>query len=179
MFALIIILILDDNDAPSQSEQPVEETPTIVAEPIEDKKANRRMEIIGLAKASEGVKLINPFAVDLPKPPPKPVPKPLIIPIETVPLPLPSDIDMPTELDIDQIDKEPVPSVTLTLKGTAISDDKKFAVVNRGCSDDGVEHLLLKIGDAVDGRKVIDIGRDFVEFDDGVRLELFRVNDDG
>ena len=78
----------------------------------------------------------------------------------------------------------------MTLKGTAIGDNKKIAVVNRevigGKVDEEsgaqagrrIEHRLLKIGDAVDGRKVVDIGKNFVEFDDGERLELPKVQTD-
>ena len=80
----------------------------------------------------------------------------------------------------------------LTLQGTAIGDDKKFAVVhrevvsNKNKSDaaseergkNHVENRLLKIGETIDGREVVDIGRDYVEFDDGGRLELTRVHND-
>ena len=80
----------------------------------------------------------------------------------------------------------------LTLKGTAISDDKKLAVVRREVvtsnnkSDDQPddrsnsqpENRLLKIGEAIDGRKVVDIGKDYVAFEDGERLELPRISND-
>ena len=177
MFALMTVMIFDDNESAPQAEPSVEEAPTVTAEPPVKAK-DRRTEIIGLAKASEGVKLINPFAVELPKPPPEPV---IVLPPPRTPPSAP--------IITDKISKPKPLRVMLTLKGTAISDDKKFAVVNRRVisskensdaqTDERTEHRLLKIGETIDGREVVDIGKDYVEFDDGDRLELphFRSDD--
>ncbi len=180
MAVLVIFLILDD----SQSDPPnqlVEETPTVESEPSVEP-IDRRTEIIGLARAAEDAPLINPFAVDLPKPPP--APEPVIIPVAAPPPPPPLSIHDKKILP----PPEPAPHIMLTLKGTAISDDKKIAVVHREFvtpkssadeqSDRRVENRLLKIGEEIDGRKVVDIGKNFVAFDDGARLELPRIQSD-
>lgn len=188
MAVLVIFLAFDDSqvDPPTQlveDDPSIEESePTPTVEPID-----RRTEIIGLARASEDVQLINPFAVDLPKPPPEP----LIIPISTPTPPPPPPLSTLEKRNVPPPKPEPASKVMLTLKGTAIGDDKKIAVVNRevvnGKVDDEsgdqsgrrIEHRLLKIGDALDGRKVVDIGKNFVAFDDGERLELPQVQTDG
>ena len=183
MAVLIIFLVLDDVPIDPPTEL-VEEESLVEEEPTPVERIDRRTEIIGLARASEDVQLINPFAVDLPKPPPEP----LIIPITTPAPPPPPPL---STLDKRGVPKpEPTSKVMLTLKGTAIGDNKKIAVVNRevigGKVDEEsgaqagrrIEHRLLKIGDAVDGRKVVDIGKNFVEFDDGERLELPKVQTD-
>lgn len=185
MAVLVIFLALDD----TQSEPPIE---LVEEEPIDESEppppvepSDRRTEIIGLAHASEDVQLINPFAVDLPKPPPEP----LIIPVSTPAPPPPPPLSTLEKRNASK--PEPTSKVLLTLKGTAIGEDKKIAVVNRevvsGKVDDEsgaqssrrIEHRLLKIGDALDGRKVVDIGKTFVAFDDGERLELPKVQIDG
>ena len=187
MIGLLIVVFVDDAETVSKStvivEKPLEEESRGVE--ISDPKSDRRAEIIGLARASEDVKLINPFAVDLPKPPPEPI----VIPI-TAPPPPPKLSAPPLESkqfekkSIEKITSAPIaPRILLTLKGTAISDEKKIAVVHREIvtaksdekSGGSVENRLLKIGEVLDGRTVVDIGRDFVAFDDGERLELSRI----
>ncbi|MBQ9480333.1 MAG: hypothetical protein IJU71_12385 [Selenomonadaceae bacterium] len=187
LFVCLIILALDNEEAPPPAAQLVEDEPaTAPVKPVE--RIDRRTEIIGLARASEDVELINPFAVDLPKPPPEP----LIVPI-TAPPPPPRLSVPPSTVESKSFEPpEPPLRVMLTLKGTAISDDKKLAVVRREVvtsnnkSDDQPddrsnsqpENRLLKIGEAIDGRKVVDIGKDYVAFEDGERLELPRFSND-
>ena len=181
LFGLLTVVIFDGAEPVRESS--VEEVP-ITSEPRVEKKSmpvkDRRTEIIGLAKASEDVKLINPFAVDLPKPPPEPI----IIPIASPPPPPPTTLKPKPALEkksIEKLESPPsAPRVMLTLKGTAISDDKKIAVVHREIvstedKSGNVESRLLKIGESLDGRKVVDIGKNFVEFEDGKRLELSRL----
>lgn len=189
VLALTIILLFDgERESSMRTAQSVEETPSnveesgeeAIEEPIES--ADRRTEIIGLARASEDVKLINPFAVDLPKPPPEP----MIVQITAPPPPPRLSVQPTVEAKIEPI--EPPLRVALTLQGTAISDDKKFAMVHRRIvsnkdqsgnqSDVGTKNILLRIGETIEGRKVVDIGKNYVEFDDGERLELNLVNDD-
>ena len=189
MLALTILLIFDgERESPRQTAQSIEEMPSNAEEPKEEaieepiERTDRRTAIIGLAKASEGVKLINPFAVDLPKPPPEP----LIVQMTAPPPPPRLSVQPTVEKPIEK--SEPPLRVALTLQGTAISDDKKFAVVhrrivrNKDKSEEQVDNqtksVLLKVGETIEGRKVVDIGRDFVAFDDGERLELNLVNND-
>ena len=188
LFVLAVIAMLDDNDAPQPSAKLVDDTSAAVDEPSVDpiETTDRRTEIMGLAKAAEDVQLINPFAVDLPKPPPEPLVVPIVAPPPPPRLSAPAVADT-RAVEIQQPVEMPEPplKVMLTLKGTAISDDKKLAVVRREVVtskdksderlDDRTENRLLKIGEAIDGHKVVEIGKDFVAFDDGERLELPRV----
>ena len=187
LFVCLIILALDNEEAPPPAAQLAEDEPA--ADPVKPvERIDRRTEIIGLARASEDVELINPFAVDQPKPPPEP----LIVPL-TAPPPPPRLSVSPSTVESKSFEPpEPPLRVMLTLKGTAISDDKKLAVVRREVvtsnnkSDDQPddrsnsqpENRLLKIGEAIDGRKVVDIGKDYVAFEDGERLELPRISND-
>ena len=193
LLVLLIILMFDDDKEASRQAGLAEGVTSAVEEPVVERssveRVDRRTEIIGLAKASEDVKLINPFAADLPKPPPEP----LIIPVTAPPPPPRLSAPLPTVAEPKAVEKTEAPlRVMLTLQGTAIGDDKKFAVVhrevvsNKNKSDaaseergkNHVENRLLKIGETIDGREVVDIGRDYVEFDDGGRLELTRVQND-
>ena len=182
LFVCLIILALDNEEAPPPAAQIAEDEPaTAPVKPVE--RIDRRTEIIGLARASEDVELINPFAVDLPKPPPEP----LIVPL-TAPPPPPRLSVPPSPVESKSFEPpEPPLRVMLTLKGTAISDDKKLAIVHREIlsnketenqSDDRSKKYVLAIGEAIEGRKVVDIGKDYVAFEDGERLELPRFSSD-
>ena len=87
LLVLLIILMFDDDKEASRQAGLAEGVTSAVEEPVVERssveRVDRRTEIIGLAKASEDVKLINPFAADLPKPPPEP----LIIPVTAPPPP--------------------------------------------------------------------------------------------
>ena len=135
-----------------------------------DKPASKVTNITGLERASEGGELINPFKSDLVKPPietksPKP---------ESIPIP-----QMPKSAPIKTTDISD--KVVLTLKGTAISGDKKMAIIQRcvikskGTKDSEnpkLESIMVKIGDKIDNHIVVDIGKNFIVFDDGRHLSL-------
>lgn len=189
LIGLTAVLLFDDDRKISSN---AEEVSLVEEEPIEeapsDPMSERRAEIIGLARAAEEVQLINPFAVDLPRPEPEPLPPPapLIVPPPVEPETFEPPTVEPPSVEPTSIPVEPMPPtvfhVMLSLKGTAISGDKKIAVVHREIvspKDDaprGVDDIrLIKIGEELDGRTVVDIGKDFVAFDDGIRLELPKV----
>ena len=139
-----------------------------------DKPVSKITSIVGLEKDSENVELVNPFKSDLLKPPIETRPsKPESIPLPQMPKPIPIKT-------VENSDK-----VVLILKGTAISGDKKMAIIqrsivnkdnskdNKSSNDKGTnESLLLNIGDEIDGRRIVVIDKDFVVFDDGHKLYL-------
>ena len=153
--------------------------------------------IAGLEKASEDVGLTNPFKVDVNESPvnePKTENKlPTITPAFNPPTQLPKSIES----------KEPAKKIVLILKGTAISGDKKIAIIYRRIVDKNkfkdinnksdndsknklnstkdeneIESLMLTLGDEVDGKIIIEIGKDSVIFDNGERLYLQKGNED-
>ena len=138
-----------------------------------DKSTSKVTSITGLEKALEGGELINPFKSDLVKPPIEAKsPKPVIIPTPQTPKPVPIKT-------VEISDK-----IVLILKGTAISGDKKMAIIQRSVVNEKnpkdskakdsskSESLLLNIGDEVEGRRIVDIGKDSVTFEDGHKLHL-------
>ena len=139
-----------------------------------DKPTSKVTSITGLERASEGGELINPFKADLVKPPIETKsPKPESIPLPQTPKPIPTKT-------VENSDK-----VVLILKGTAISGDKKMAIIQRSVvgKDNSTkstnpkdksknESLLLNIGDEIDGRRIVAIDKDFVIFDDGYKLHI-------
>ena len=146
-------------------------SPKIVAASNDDlpddkhKSASKVTSITGLERASDSVELINPFKSDLPKPP---VEKKST---EPAAIPLPPSIPAPTKtVDADS-------QVVLILKGTAISGDKKMAIIQRSTNTKDKskeqihsESVMLNLGDTFDGRQVVSIGRNFIAFDDGQYL---------
>ena len=56
----------------------------------------------------------------------------------------------------------------LILKGTAISGDKKFAIIQ--FDKDKSTTKMLTIGDTINDKKVVDIGKNFIIFDNGEQL---------
>lgn len=142
-----------------------------------DKSASKVTSITGLERASDSVELINPFKSDLPKPP---VEKKST---EPAAIPLPPSIPAPTKtVDADS-------QVVLILKGTAISGDKKMAIIQRSVDSKNQskkskssktektdvsknESLILNVGDDIDGKRIVDISKDFVVFDTGQRLYI-------
>ncbi|MBR2180173.1 MAG: hypothetical protein IJ862_07265 [Selenomonadaceae bacterium] len=135
---------------------------------LSDKPSSNVTNITGLDRASE--ELINPFKSDLIKPPvetksPKlddiPIPQtPKLAPIQTI--------------ETDE-------KIVLILKGTAVSGDKKMAIIQRSVvksnkkkdtENPKLESMMVKIGDKIDNHTVIDIGKTFIVFDDGRHLTL-------
>ena len=126
--------------------------------------------IAGLEAATESNGLINPFKVDLEKT------KDSNSKIENKP-----DTMIPAFNPPPQINTvKPVEKVVLTLKGVAISGDKKMAIIQRDSttkndstnSNGKTESLLLSLGDEIDGRRIMNIGKDFIVFDDGQKLYI-------
>jgi len=168
--SLFISFNLEDEPSASGNnnvEQPANETKEEVKSTPKIKSSQK---ILGLQKAAENVDLINPFKVDLKETPPA---VPPVIPAPVPALPVTPIMQPPTP-----VAAEVEPKTILNLKGTAISGDKKLAVVaiiksskdNNGKSKS--ESQLVKIGDEVNGRKVTDIGKNFIVFDDGQKLDM-------
>lgn len=80
------------------------------------------------------------------------------------PKPLPKKIPPPS-IPIEPPQLQPREKILLT--GTAISGARKTAMFLRG-----KETLFLTVGDEVNGRRIVDIGADFVTFSDGTRVYL-------
>ena len=80
----------------------------------------------------------------------------------------------------------------MSLKGIAINDDTKMAIIQiihgdvtkndkksqKSKDKSNTESLIVSLGDEVNGRRIIDIGKDFVTFDDGKRLYLYGASND-
>ena len=192
------ILAPENNEAASNDD--VDSGTTTVSrqsstpKPNSNNNASRSTQVLGLSRASEDVSLVNPFKSDLPKPTPVIENKP---PVKNEPLPTPAlpvqndltDIPEPPQelpvnnLDLDlesEVELEPV--TILILKGTAISGDKKMAIIQIGTpntnenKNQNLETRIVKIGDAIEGRIITDIEKDFILFDDGQRLNLQMFN---
>ena len=130
-----------------------------------EKPASKVTSITGLERASEVEGLINPFKSDLATPP---VEKKFT---EPPAIPLPPSIPTPAKtVDADS-------QVVLILKGTAISGDKKMAIIQRSTTTKDKtkdqfhsESVMLNLGDTFEGRRIVSIGRNFIAFDDGQYL---------
>lgn len=164
-----------DNEAPKVvAASNDKSTNNKTSDKISDKPVSKVTSITGLERASEGGELINPFKSDLVKQPIETKSsKPESIPLPKTPKPEPIKT-------VENSDK-----VVLTLKGTAISGDKKMAIIQRSVvgKDNSAkstnskdksknESLLLNIGDEIDGRCIVAIDKDFIVFDDGYKLHL-------
>ena len=174
----LALFLLADEDTESKNISD-SEAPTVVSTAKEEvainnkaaEKASKLTTITGLEKAAEGVEIINPFKVDTKQNPndtAKTPKTPPAVPIFEPPQPVKT--------------QEPKEKVILILKGTAISGNKKMAIIQRSISNkndkDKSESLILNIGDEVDGRMIIEINKDFVMFDDGKRLYVQKDQED-
>lgn len=143
-----------------------------------DKKTESKLTAIkGLERAAANVELINPFKVDIQNSTTaadnKPVEAAKVPPTPNIALITPPSQPAQTE------NTESKEKIILILKGTAISGDKKIAIIQRGIvkneksKENGkIESKIIHLGDEIDGRKVIDIDKNFIAFDDGERLFL-------
>ena len=150
--------------------------------------------IKGLEKAAAEVDVINPFKVDIAKSQEsvdkKAESKSDIKPAEVNPVPA---ISVVTPVNTKESNKsiEPKEKVVLILKGTAISGDKKMAIIQRNNNNSSkskpsnnendkanktdkskVENFILNVGDKIDDRQIINIDKNSVTFDDGQKLYL-------
>lgn len=166
LFISIIFLItnLEEEvnaiESPKQIEKPVEEKRTTV------KNETKSIKIAGLEKSIKDVELQNPFKSDL---------------IKEVKEEEKQQSQIQEKV-ISQPRIEDKTQTILILKGTAISGDKKMAIIKCGIlksnSEDKnqIDTLTVKVGDEVAGRKIIDIDKKFVAFDNGERLYLNNEN---
>lgn len=161
-----------DEETTTQSTDPKKVVETADNKPVQKSKnkSAERKSILGLDKIVAENEIVNPFKVDIEKPP------------EVKNSEIKTDvktINQPT-LSIKNVLPKDEEKIILTLNGTAISGDKKMAIIQRNIvnkhnSKDEkkqIESLLLNVGDSVDGRKIIDIGKNFVAFDDGQKLYI-------
>ncbi|MBR1730405.1 MAG: hypothetical protein IJ728_12880 [Selenomonadaceae bacterium] len=161
-----------DEETTTQSTDPKKVVETADNKPVQKSKNKsvERKSILGLDKIVAENEIVNPFKVDIEKPP------------EVKNSEIKTDvktINQPT-LSIKNVLPKDEEKIILTLNGTAISGDKKMAIIQRNIvnkhnSKDEkkqIESLLLNVGDSVDGRKIIDIGKNFVAFDDGQKLYI-------
>lgn len=152
-----------------------------------EKKSEPRFKSIkGLERAAAEMEIINPFKVDIEKPQ-EPANKETESELENKPLevePVPKKpVDTPNYKESDK-SIEPKDKVVLILKGTAISGDKKMAIIQRNIeskndspkskssNDNKSKSMMLKIGDKIDDKQIISIDKNFVIFDDGECLYL-------
>lgn len=182
----------DDVDSGTTTVNRQSSTPKPNSNNNNDSNNSRSTQVLGLSRASEDVSLVNPFKSDLPKPTPVIENKP---PVKNEPLPTPAlpvqndltDIpEPPQELPVNNLDLEsevePEPATILILKGTAISGDKKMAIIQIGThntndnKNQNLETRIVKIGDTIEGRIITDIEKDFILFNDGQRLNLQMFN---
>ena len=161
-----------DEETTTQSTDPKKVVETADNKPVQKSKNKsvERKSILGLDKIVAENEIVNPFKVDIEKPP------------EVKNSEIKTDvktINQPT-LSIKNVLPKDEEKIILTLNGTAISGDKKMAIIQRNIvnkhnSKDEkkqIESLLLNVGDSVDGRKIIDIGKNFIAFDDGQKLYI-------
>ena len=161
-----------DEETTTQSTDPKKVVETADNKPVQKSKnkSAERKSILGLDKIVAENEIVNPFKVDIEKPP------------EVKNSEIKTDvktINQPT-LSIKNVLPKDEEKIILTLNGTAISGDKKMAIIQRNIvnkhnSKDEkkqIESLLLNVGDSVDGRKIIDIGKNFIAFDDGQKLYI-------
>ena len=127
----------------------------------------RLKKIEGLERVSLNAEIINPF-------------KPDVEPVIENKIELPKTEIVPA-FKLPKVEiKKPVEEskIILILKGTAISESKRIAIISRGIfknksdTKNNIETLMVKIGDEVDGKKIINIERNFVMFNDGEKLYL-------
>lgn len=79
---------------------------------------------------------------------------------------------VPAEEPVAQ--EPPEPAEKFILRGTAIHGDNKTALIQKIIPDENSidDTLILKTGDVIGGRRVVDISADSVTFDDGAQLRL-------
>ena len=108
---------------------------------------------------TEPLNVTDPFAAEE-KSEPKPTAPPATVePIPPAQIqPLPAAPPAPTP---------PKPREQIILIGTAISGTDKTAMLQLG-----KQTMFFSVGDVIDGRRIIDIGTDFVTLDDGETLRL-------
>ena len=183
MFAIVVISIIvlifsdkeDDTNAISKNES-VKINAALnnsVKNSSETADNSNLTEILGLQKALKDEDIINPFKVDNNENSTAFEDKP--------PMPTPAVEFKPPTITAPNKNISPLPkSETIMLKGTAISGNKKMAIVQIGkvSKNDSnndknkIESRLLSIGDEIEGKRVIDIGKNFIAFDDGKSLSL-------
>ena len=170
----------NDDEIVSTSEV---ETPKATAKAEDENSAKSKgtaklTKIAGLEKATEDVKLVNPFKVDVQEPKVaefKTENKPVI----NTPAFNPPKPTMPIKTD------ESSEKIVFTLKGIAISGDKKMAIIQRSTADKNnskdtksstdtstQESFILNLGDEVAGRRIVEIDKFSVTFDDGYKLYI-------
>ena len=131
-----------------------------------EKPTSKVTTVAGLKKASDTNNLLNPFKVDSDMSQTNQIKPPEVIPL-------------PPQPEQDKI-SEPSEKIVLTLKGTATSGDKKMAIIQRNVGEDNSkskdksknESLLLNVGDEINGQRIVNIGKDFVVFDDGHEIHI-------
>ena len=160
------------NDAAPKVVSVTKDTASINSKEVH-KTTSKVTEVIGLKRASADAELINPFKVDIIDSKPPTIQPPAVVPtVPTLPL---------------QQTKTPEPDrqIVLILKGTAISGNRKMAIIQRSVvgknsskdsedskNKDKSESMMLSLGDIIDGRRIVDISRDFITFDDGHDLYI-------
>ena len=168
----ILILNVDEETTTTQSTDSKKVVESTDNKPVQKSKnkTTERKNILGLDKIVAENEIVNPFKVDIEKPP------------EVKSAEIKTDVKTINQpaLSIKNVLPKKEEKIILTLNGTAISGDKKMAIIQRNIvnkhkSKDEkkqIESLLLNVGDSVDGRKIIDIGKNFVAFDDGQKLYI-------
>ena len=166
---LLIIFLLMDNSAKSNEINTVETVQEVQAkqsksiQPTKPKKTNLSKAIVGLDEATKDVQLVNPFKSDLPA----------NLSVDSTKTVIPQVVSSPTL----SMKRELVSESKLTLKGTAISGEKRMAIIElttniKSESEEKKQSTtkMLTIGDEIDGKKIIDINKNFVTFSNGKQI---------
>lgn len=161
VIVLLIFWIADDTPPPEEISlneptiAPV--TKDLPAKPLPVEKSSDGVTLVTGAN-SDPLIVADPFAVPA-KPKPSPPPKSA----ESLP---PIPIQPPKDPPITAQGEPPKEKILLT--GTATSGENKMAMFLLGDK----ETIFLKVGEKLGGRQIVDIGSDFVIFDDGECLYL-------
>ncbi len=159
LIALALVLILALSNSESGEEISLTEPPQI--ETAEEFVPVSNANVIVALGADSGDLLVqNPFKAE---PEIEPPPAEILPPIPEIP--------SQPEIIIPQIvaQDEPKSAEKFILRGTAIIGGTKSALIQKNSSED---NLIVKIGDTLSGKIIIDIAQDSLTFDDGSTMIL-------
>ncbi len=173
-FVVAVIFYFADENSTGE-EINLTETPAPVENPVLVEQVDTNKKIITVKNAATSNAAENITAVlgansdDLYVADPFKVPsKPKI---ETPP-PLPEIPAAPEIIQQPVAQVPPAPTEKFILRGTAITGDKKSALIQKIIPDEKTaeENLILELGDTLNGKKIIDIDNDSLTLDDNSKI---------
>lgn len=119
----------------------------------------------------EEIFIHDPFAA-----PPQIQPKEIEI-VEVTPAPPtpppPTAIEPPPAQILNEPEKISEPAERFVLRGMVASGENKLAILEKiGDKNSSSESLILGVGDTIRGRRIIEIGEEFLAFDDGEKIYI-------